>query len=85
MVQAMTTAEVMQALRIKKVDTLHKLVKQKKLPAGRVGREYRFDPDVVRAFLRDEISKSDPSPRKSRKKEVPDAFSELMRGVPRKY
>jgi excisionase family DNA binding protein len=52
--RAMTTAQVMEALNVQDRDTIYELVKSGRLPAVQLGREYRFDPEVVAAFLRNE-------------------------------
>lgn len=49
---AMTSSEVMRRLNIRDHETLYALVRAKRLPAVRLGREYRFDPDAVEAFIR---------------------------------
>ncbi len=54
MIQAMTTAEVMEALQVKDPDTVYALVKAKRLPCQRLGRRYRFHPAAVEAFMRGE-------------------------------
>ncbi len=51
---AMTTREVMHLLNVRHPDTLYALVRSKRLPAIRLGREYRFDPVAVESFLRGE-------------------------------
>lgn len=50
----MTTAEVMDALSVRDPDTVYALVKSKRLPAIRLGRQYRFSREIVEAFIRGE-------------------------------
>jgi excisionase family DNA binding protein len=56
---AWDTKQVARFLGLKKSDAILALVRSKRLPAVRLGRRYRFDPDVVRAFLRGEPAPAD--------------------------
>jgi excisionase family DNA binding protein len=81
---ALTTAEVMRLLAVRDRDTVYALVTSGRLPAARLGREYRFDPDVVAAFLRNDdatpqAARSDDAQR--RRPRPPKTPPEWMRGV----
>lgn len=51
-VEALTVTDVMKVLNVKDRDTVYALVRSGRLVAVRLGREYRFHPDVVDDFLR---------------------------------
>ena len=52
--EAWTTADAMKFLKIRDPDTLYALVTSGRLPATKLGRTYRFEPEAVRAFRRGE-------------------------------
>src|SRR5262245_44827730 len=61
---AMTTAQVMERLGVRDPDTIYAAHKAGKLPGCRLGRQYRFDSEIVEQFLRGEIQ---PPPRARRR------------------
>lgn len=54
MTEAMTTADVMQALKIKDPVTIHRLAASGRLPGVKIGKRWRFEQATVERFLRGE-------------------------------
>ena len=52
--QVMDIKELAEYLGIGK-STIYNLIRQKKIPAARIGKQYRFSKDVVDSWLRDKI------------------------------
>lgn len=52
--QVMDIKELAEYLGIGK-STIYNLIRQKKIPAAKIGKQYRFSKDVVDSWLRDKI------------------------------
>ena len=60
--QFMTAAEVAQWLRVPK-STLYKLCQEGQIPATKLGRHWRFDKNLIEAWVRDRMSQKQTRPR----------------------
>jgi excisionase family DNA binding protein len=50
---------------------IYSLIRMKKIPASKIGRQYRFSKDIVDSWLRDKIITKKEEPQTSEKKNSP--------------
>jgi excisionase family DNA binding protein len=58
--QFMTTAEVAQLLRVNQ-STIYRLLRQRQIPALRIGSDYRFDKDAIEKWMAGKQAKRQPN------------------------
>lgn len=82
MEQALDTADVARLLKFSDPECVQKLAKRGELVGRKVGGEWRFHPDAVRAFLMGEPAKPPPEPDPPKRRRR-DAEPEWLAGVPK--